>query len=255
MIRFDCHAHVYDDATPVDGARYTPSGPAPLDRWLSLQETVGLSGGVIVQVSFLGTDNSQLLDALGRLDRTRFAGIACVPLDAPEREIRALAEAGVRGIRWNLVAGVALPDLESAEVQRLLVLLAAHDMHLEVQLESTRWADYLAPLSSAPVPVVIDHLGLPVSDDAADEPWLDALERCTHRDVFHVKLSARYRGVRNIGGHLNRVEHLLGPGRAVWGSDWPHTRFETVARYDEGLDDLAGRLNDGPAVRKLYGIG
>lgn len=30
MIEFDCHAHVYETVTPVDGARYVPGSPAPL---------------------------------------------------------------------------------------------------------------------------------------------------------------------------------------------------------------------------------
>ena len=258
MIRFDCHAHVYERITPVEGARYAPERPASLHHWLAQQKQAGLSGGVIVQISFLGTDNSQMLGALSRLDRNRFAGIACVPLDAPEVEIAELAAAGVRGIRWNLVAGAPLPDPRAREARRLLDMLAAHDMHLEVQLESTRWVGYLDALSTAPVPVVIDHLGLPEGADAIVEPWLTAIETCTRRERFYVKASAPYRGSVDARGHLDTLDRairLLGPNRVIWGSDWPHTRFEKVATYDGLYDEVAGRIDDRDAAQALYDIG
>ena len=254
MINFDCHAHVYEHVTAVPGARYVPGAPAPLDTWLRLQSGHGLRGGVIVQVSFLGTDNSQLLEALSTLDRDRFAGIACVPLDSPEAVLRDLGEAGIRGVRWNLVSGATLPDLADKTVGRFLDLLQAYDMHIEVQLESRRWADYLPALSRAPVPVVIDHMGLPTCADPQHEPWLNALETSPTREPFFVKLSAPYRGVPEARGHLDRLTTLLSADRFLWGSDWPHTRFEDKASYAGCLEDLSGRFDDEDAARCLYGI-
>ncbi|PJE26129.1 2-pyrone-4,6-dicarbaxylate hydrolase [Pseudooceanicola marinus] len=254
MISFDCHAHVYERVCAVPGARYVPGAPAPLETWLRMQSDHGLHGGVIVQVSFLGTDNSQLLDALSTLDRDRFAGIACVALDSPESVMRDLGEAGVRGVRWNLVSGAALPDPTDKTVQRFLDILRAHDMHVEVQLESARWADYLPALSRAPVPVVVDHMGLPASENAQGEPWLNALAACPTRAPFFVKLSAPYRGVPDARGHLDRLTALLPADRFVWGSDWPHTRFEQVASYAGRLEDLSVRFDDREASKTLYGI-
>ncbi len=254
MINFDCHAHVYEHIRAVPGARYVPHAPAPLDTWLRLQSDHGLRGGVIVQVSFLGTDNSQLLKALSQLDQDRFAGIACLGMGAPEAEIRDLAMAGVRGVRWNLVAGAALPDPGDRQVRRFLDLLHAHEMHVEVQLESDRWADYLPALADSPVAVVIDHMGLPMSQHAQAEPWLDALEACPNRERFFVKLSAPYRGTRDTRAHLDRLTGLLPAGRFVWGSDWPHTRFEHAASYAGGLQEVAARFDDTQAARTLYGL-
>jgi predicted TIM-barrel fold metal-dependent hydrolase len=254
VIAFDCHAHVYERLEPVPGARYVPDAPAPLETWLQMQTDHGLRGGVIVQVSFLGTDNSQLLQALSRLAPSRFAGIACIGLDATEAEVRDLAEAGVRGVRWNLVSGAALPDVADPQVRRFLSLLQAHDMHVEVQLESPRWEAYLPSLAPSPVPVVIDHMGLPASADPRSEPWLNALEACTDRDPFFVKLSAPYRGVPDARAHLDRLTWLLPEDRFVWGSDWPHTRFEDVASYPGDLGELADRLDDRDAARVLYGL-
>lgn len=252
MIRFDCHAHVYEQVRAVDGARYVPADAAPLRAWLNRQAEHGILGGVIVQVSFLGTDNSQMLDALAGLDRRRFAGIAVIDPQIPEAGLAELAAAGVRGIRWNLVAGAALPDLASAGTARLVDRLRAHGMHVEIQLESDRLAAFLPGLAGLGLPVVLDHLGLPRCASARDEPWLNALQDLPRRDNLFVKLSAPYRGVADPRPHLDRLRALLPEDRFVWGSDWPHTRHEDQARY-EGLRPQIG-LDDRDAVQRLYGL-
>ena len=254
MIRFDCHAHVYERLLPVAGARYVPSEKAPLAQWLAHQAEAGLSGGVIVQVSFLGTDNSQLVEALSGLDRGRFAGIAVTALDVSEADLQALAESGVRGLRWNLVSGAALPDPGDPVVRRLAAALQASGMHLEVQLESARLASYLPALAALPVPVVIDHLGLPCAEAPA-EPWLAALARLSTREGVYVKISAPYRAAVDPRAHVERLLTLLPQDRLVWGSDWPHTRHEAQARYDGLLAEARAHIDDAGAVRALYGIG
>ncbi|MEI4260143.1 amidohydrolase family protein [Roseovarius sp. D0-M9] len=254
MIKFDCHAHVYERIAPVTGARYVPEHPAPLEAWRALQARNDIRGGVIVQVSFLGTDNSQLLTALSGLERHRFAGVAVVDMAVPEDELARLAQGGVRAVRWNLVAGARLPDPQEGAVMRFLDALRAHGMHLELQLESARLAGYISALAALPVPVVIDHMGLPVSADPAHEPWLDALEACRDRGDIHVKLSAPYRGQADVRAHMERLLGLLGEGRMIWGSDWPHTRHEGVATYAGALRDVAGRIDDAAAVHRLYGL-
>lgn len=94
MIQFDCHAHVYETVTSIDGARYIPARPAPLADWLGHQKAHGLQGGVIVQVSFLGTDNSEMCAALSKLDHSHFAGVGVVQLDVGDEELDRLVDAG-----------------------------------------------------------------------------------------------------------------------------------------------------------------
>lgn len=251
VIHFDCHAHVYDQIVAQGAVRYLPTRPAPLADWRALQDSHGLSGGVIVQVSFLGTDNSQMLAALQDLPTGRFAGVAVIDIDTPDAEIARLCAAGVRAIRWNLVAGATIPDLTSSAVQSLMRTLARHDMHLELQLESKRLAPLLPQLADLPLPVVIDHLGLPETT-AAQEPWLNALDALPERENFYIKISAPYRGSAQGLDHVDRLLSLLAADRFVWGSDWPHTRHESHATYAGLLDDLKNRIDDRAAVRRLY---
>ena len=253
MFRFDCHAHVYEQVVPTGPVRYLPEHPAPLTQWLSKITSNALTGGVIVQVSFLGTDNSQLLCALADLDKHRFAGVAVTGLDVQEQELEELCRGGVRGLRWNLVGDTPLPDLESESLHRFAGRLRDLGMHVEIQLESPRLADWLQPLSRLGLPVVIDHIGLPVSLDAQNEPWIDALAALSDRSSFFVKLSAPYRGIPDPRDHIARLRDLLGDGRFVWGSDWPHTRHENYAVY-EGLLALGEDYDDASAAEALYGI-
>ena len=193
MIAFDCHAHVYERIKPAGRVRYLPAHAAPRADWLGRLRAHGLGGGVIVQVSFLGSDNSQLLEALSTLDHDRFAGVATVGPDATGPQLRRLGEGGVRGVRWNLVAGAEIPDPSAPETRRFLGRLRDQGMHLEVQLESPRLAPVLARLCAAAGTLVIDHMGLPERRDPEDEPWLVALAAMKDRRAVHVKLSAPYR--------------------------------------------------------------
>ncbi|NIY71973.1 amidohydrolase family protein [Marivivens donghaensis] len=252
MIHFDCHAHVYEDVVANGAVRYLPKRPAPLQDWLDLQTHHGISGGVIVQVSFLGTDNSQLLHALESLPKGRFAGVAVIAPDTCETEIAALAAQGVKGIRWNLVAGANLPDFGSEEVTALVNALAKHRMHIEVQLESSRLASVLSGFAAFPLPVVIDHMGLPETR-ADQEPWLGALEQMEDRSNLYVKLSAPYRGTGGIA-HAERLIGLLGPDKFIWGSDWPHTRHEDRATYAGLKAELDRLIDDRKAVQTLYAL-
>ena len=254
MIGFDAHVHVYDQVAAVGRVRYLPDRPAPLADWLDLLAAHGLKGGVIVQVSFLGTDNRMMLDALERLDRSRFAGVAVVETNTPAAGLKALAAAGIRGLRWNLVAGASVPDPADPEVRRFLGGMRDAGLHLEIQLESSRLAPVLAPLAMAAGALVIDHLGLPEAADPAVEPWFQALAALPSDHGVHVKASAPYRSRVVVDGHVAWLAQRLGPDRILWGSDWPHTRHESRADYRGLLAESADRIDDAAAARTLYGL-
>ena len=256
MIQFDCHAHVYETTQAVPGARYRPKAPAPLADWLKNLDHHGLKGGVIVQVSFLGADNSELCAALSKLDKTRFAGVAVVPLNVEDAELQRLIACGVRGVRWNLVRNGFVPDLEAPSVRSFLAKLRNHDLHLEVHLEGHRLAPYVAPLADQGVNIVIDHFGLPSDPDAASDPFLKAIKDLKARANIFVKLSAKYRTGFDISRHLETLNSLLPSHQTLWGSDWPHTQHEEAVDYRMTHEDAAQFADtcDANSVRKLYGL-
>jgi len=257
MIQFDCHAHVYETVTAIDGARYVPAHPAPLDGWLAHQEAHGLRGGVIVQVSFLGADNSEMCAALARLDRARFAGVGVVPLEVCDEELDRLVQAGMRGVRWNLVRGAAMPDLGAAPTRRFLTRLRDRDLHLEIHLEGPRLAPVLPALADQGVNLVIDHFGLPSDPDPRSDPMIRAVADLHDRSALYFKFAAHYRTSFDVTPHAGELLSLLPDNHVVWGSDWPHTQHEHRTGYADVWSRAADwrDLSDGTAARRLYDIG
>jgi len=256
MIQFDCHAHVYETKRTVPGARYAPKAPAPLSSWLKKLDYHRLTGGVIVQVSFLGTDNSELCAALAKLDTSRFAGVAVVPLDVGDPELEHLKACGVRGVRWNLVRGAVIPDLTAPQVQAFLGKLRSHDLHLEVHLEGDRLAPHIAGLTDQGLRIVVDHFGLPTDANPQSDPFIRAVTDLDDKQNLYIKLSARYRTRFDLTQHVAHLLEILPPNQAIWGSDWPHTQHETMVDYGTAHSDAARSLFvcDTKAVGVLYGI-
>ncbi len=256
-LAFDCHAHVYETVVANGRPRYLPPRPAPLAEWRVHLAAHGIRGGVLVQPSFLGTDNAQILTALAQLPASRFAGVAVVDLSMSSCELGELFAQGVRGLRWNLVEGAPLPELRDQLVRNFLDRSTAVGMHLELHLEGPRLADFLPELSRLCPRLVIDHFGLPATLDPAGDPGFRAIAEVAVSRSLWVKLSAPYRSAANAD-HARALSDILGPDRLVWGSDWPWTRHETGRDY--------GRLLSGPAnagldltrvnasAKELYGL-
>ena len=256
MIDFDCHAHIYETVTSIAGARYVPTAPAPLTTWRDFQSQYGLKGGVIVQVSFHGTENSELCAALAKLDRQRFAGVAVVAIEASDAQLDRLVKAGVRGIRWNLVRGKDIPDLKTKEVQDLLAKLRARDLHLELHLEGPRLAPILPQLVDQGVRIVVDHFGLPSDPNPMRDPLIAAMAKLADATSLFFKFSGHYRSAFDVTGHAKEILTAIGDNHIVWGSDWPHTQHETETDFGTARSfcDAWGITSDGAAASDLYNI-
>ena len=256
MIQFDCHAHVFEQATAIAGARYTPRSPAPLSDWQQLLKAQQLVGGVIVQVSFLGTDNSELCLALQKLNTAQFSGIAVVAPDVHNEELDRLASLGIKGFRWNLVRGADIPDLTRPSIRSFLERIFARNMHLEIHLESPRLARIITPLLAFGGNIVVDHMGLPSNADPQHDPWLTAIRRCKDLKHLYVKLSGSYRTSFGTTAHIDTLQSLLFADRLIWGSDWPHTQYEDTIDFNLVAEERHQLpiQNDSKAVLSLYGL-
>ena len=135
----DTHAHVFRQGLALaDTRRHTPDYDATLDQYLALLDTHGLTHGVLVQPSFLGTDNSHLVQAL-RAQPDRLRGVAVVDPAITDEALQALAAAGVVGIRLNLI-GLPLPDVAAPAWRHLLDRVNALGWHVEIHVQAARLA-------------------------------------------------------------------------------------------------------------------
>src|SRR5437762_2208870 len=102
-LRVDAHTHVFSRSSPMSsGRRYTPGYDATPTALFGHLAAHGMTHAVLVQPSFLGTDNSELLNAIAAHPE-RLRGVAVIDFDVSDRELCALREGGVVGVRFNLV--------------------------------------------------------------------------------------------------------------------------------------------------------
>src|SRR6266436_3210752 len=100
----DAHCHVFGPASRFPYAperKYTPVD-APKEKLFALRDFLGFDKNVIVQASCHGKDNAALIDALvNSNDKAR--GIAVIDEDAGSDALKAMDNAGVKGVRFNFV--------------------------------------------------------------------------------------------------------------------------------------------------------
>jgi len=99
----DTHAHIFRTDLPlVNNHRYAPEYNALGEAFIRQFEQHGLSHGVLIQPSFLGTDNHFMLEAL-KAHPNKLKGIAVVDPNISDTMLEELDDAGVVGIRLNLI--------------------------------------------------------------------------------------------------------------------------------------------------------
>jgi predicted TIM-barrel fold metal-dependent hydrolase len=224
----DTHFHVFQAGVALPGARYVPSYDATLAMWQAQSRAAGVGRGVLVQTSFMGSDNQLLLQTL-QAHRNTLRGVAVVQPEMPVAELQRLQDAGVRGIRLNL-AGRSHEAGPWAGAHLLWDALAMLGWHVELHTDVGALPQVLAWLP-AHLPVVLDHMGKPDQASAHDPTVQSAVHRSRACPV-HVKLSGAYRLAGRDATQLARLwQSELGPTQMLWGSDWPCTNHEENAHY------------------------
>lgn len=244
----DCHAHVFTATAPaVRGARYRPGYAASLSSWQAHWARCGVTHGVLVQPSFFGTDNAEMLAALA-IDPSHLRGVAVLEATADEGLVERLDRAGVRAVRLNLRG--AQEDMYALEPwQRLLARVRDRGWHVEVLTDAGRIPAVARSLRATPMRVVLDHMGHPGPADV-DATFEAAAALAATHEVW-VKLSAPYRlAGLDPAALARRWLALLGDTRLVWGSDWPWTGHEAGRDYRGSLQALADWVGE-PSARSI----
>lgn len=231
----DTHFHVFNAGVAVEDARYVPQYSASLCNWTKQAQSVGLTRGVWVQPSFLGTDNHLMLNAL-KSNPEMLRGIAVVRPDASFEELTALHEVGVKGIRLNL-AGISHEISEWVQAHTLWETMHSTGWHLEIHTDQGRLPHVLSQLPSE-IPLVVDHMAKP-SQGSVKDPTLLALRARAKISPVYVKLSGAYRLAEVDPSRLAKLLlNELGPSALLWGSDWPCTNHEQFADFKKLMEQV-----------------
>jgi D-galactarolactone isomerase len=220
----DCHIHIYDDGFPfAPGATFIPP-PAPVAAYQRMQKALGLTRVVVVQPTGYGFDNSCTLAALEEFGATA-RGVAILPPQQADNEITRLHEAGIRGLRYMMLAGglASWSSLRSDAAR-----IAPLGWHIDLQLDGRELPSHESELKDLPCKLVIDHTGKFIEPVLPDSDAFASLCRLLDRGQCWVKLSAPYETSRLGAPDYDDVALLARtlaaryPERCLWGSNWPH---------------------------------
>lgn len=232
----DTHCHVFgpQDRFPfVASRKYTPTD-TPKETVAALHAQIGVDRAVIVQASIHGTDNGAMVEML-RWQPRRYRGVAMIDDATTAAELRALHEAGVRGIRFNFNRNLGgFPDLDL--VKRSVERVKELGWHLVMQIDG-KDVDVLTPIIRAlPVPFVIDHMGRCDADAGIAQPDFRALLELMKLDGAWMKLTCPERMTPppyDKAVPFARALLEARPDRVLWGTDFPHPNLK------EPPDDVA----------------
>jgi predicted TIM-barrel fold metal-dependent hydrolase len=227
----------------LPGRRYTPARDCSTAEYLRQLSDNDVALGVLVQPSFLGTDNSYMLTALTDYpDRLR--GIAVVDPQISDRELEAMDATGVVGIRFNMI-GKDIDDLARHENRSLMRRVGQLGWQVEVQAHGRDLPRVFEAVKSFDGALVIDHFGLPDPLRGVRDPGFQALLREGPNGRTFVKLSAGYRCFgQDVAACAGALMAVLGPRRLMWGSDWPFTQYEQGRSFTGMIKELVRCVPD-----------
>lgn len=242
----DTHAHICGpiELHPyAEGRVYTPPD-ALLHDYRHMLDTLGVERAVLVQPSVYGADNTVMLNAMAELGKARCRGVAVVEDDIPDSELKRFHDAGVRGVRVNVVdvaedKGV----IPMASLRRLAERVKPYGWHVEFLMHADEFPALDRELAAFPVDIVLGHLGYMKTDKGLKDPGYQSMLRLMQRGKCWVKLTGPYRISTQPLPHADTVPYAsalleANPERVLWGTDWPHVMVKGPMPNDGDLTDL-----------------
>jgi D-galactarolactone isomerase len=187
-------------------------------------------------------------------------GVMVIDPNAQHEDLARLTDLGVRGARFHMLPGGAVPW---EMLETVAANIAPFGWHIQLQLDGRELPDRLDRLLRLPVGLVVDHVGRFMPAVEPDTSAFTALLTLIDHGAT-VKLSAPYESSETGPPGFDDVTRLVdaltarAPDRLVWASNWPHpgqasppTAAASVALRDRWLptDELRRRvLVDNPAA-------
>lgn len=245
---WDTHLHILDpQAFPFSSNRFYTPAPATLDE---LMTSTFAHCFLIVQAS-VESGTRGILSHLRRASvefpsKTFRAEIEIPPATTyTHLELKEMNDVGVRAIRlhgvlgWdrnNVLVGIQKEFIRLASYSRRTGWFLSSMCPLETWVELAPWLVKSPELRN--VRIIIEHnIRIDPSRDVTNNPGLDGLLDllAQHPTRFFVKICGlnRLESKEDIPGRMAAIPlPILGiierlPNQVIWGSDWPHTNFES----------------------------
>ncbi|HYA47712.1 MAG TPA: amidohydrolase family protein [Burkholderiales bacterium] len=252
----DSHCHIFGPAARFPYApsrRYTPPD-APREKLRALHQHLGLSRAVLVQASCHGDDNRAMLDAIA-WSGGAWRGVAMVGDDVADRELEALHDGGVRGVRFNFVRHLGgAPDPRVFE--RTLAMIEPLGWHVVLHFDAEDIETHADVFRKLRVPFVIDHMGrVDAAQGLAQKPFAMLLELMAN-PLAWVKVSGPerisatgkpFRDAIPFAAALGKTA----PDRVLWGTDFPHPNVRVMPNDGELVDLFAQTFADQALRRRI----
>lgn len=261
----DTHFHIFGPPEQFPFAptrQYTPPA-APLEHYLHVTAVIGISRGVVVQPSVHGLDNTVTLEAIKK-SNGRFLGVARIDDKTTKDELQRLRDAGIRGVRFNLLnrpQGNVKLDVFDRTLERAAQLGWSVDLHIDPKnlLEQEK------RIRALPTAVVIDHMARVNPAEGLEQPAFQLLLDLLKDQKFWVKVTGADKLCRSdVHSYFGlpfvdvipfaRALIAAAPNRIIWGTDWPHSNnFAPGKTPNDGdlLELLAQFAPDEATRRKI----
>ncbi|WP_316978300.1 amidohydrolase family protein [Shumkonia mesophila] len=223
----DTHIHIvgdYDAYPLAPTAAIKPKVATVSDYRTVIGNNLGVRRAVVVQASIYGFDNTCVLDAVAELGDNGW-GVAVVPTDISERDLKTLHERRIRGVRFHMLPGGMY---SWDDVSTLCAKIAPLGWFAQIQFDGRTFADHAALLGRLKLPVVIDHQGKFLEPVLADHKAVLEMARFLERENGWLKIAGAYE--TSLAGapfyeDVRRSAQVLleaAPDRTIWASNWPH---------------------------------
>jgi predicted TIM-barrel fold metal-dependent hydrolase len=265
----DCHTHIFGDPAKFPwwpGRGYTPE-PASPEEMTALHRALHIERVVIVTPSVYGTDNAATL--YGMKVRGKSArGVAVIDDKTPQSDLDAMAKAGIRGIRLNLVnSGQNDPETARRRFRTAADRIKSYGWHIQMNTSLPVISSIKDLVRDSPVAVVFDHFAGARADLGPQQPGFEDLLELVRSGKSYVKVSAPYQVSTQApeyadAGPLAKALVAANADRILWGTNWPHpnatsglpaTRLTPLMQMDDGrlLNQLAVWVPDAPLRKRI----
>ena len=228
----DTHIHVWDKPVHIkDDIFYTPNYTVLLEQMLSSLQKYNVKKYILVQPSFQKNDNTFLLQCLQKSKNIK--GIINFDDSIGYQEYNVYKQKNICGVRFNFLSSTHLQNKTLSDFKQHLEIFEKLNYIIEIQANIQQYAQIIQTIQHYNVTVIADHMLLCTY---ADKHHMQKILPTLHSLNFYIKISAPYR----IGIHAELMAKYIlkniSPLKIIWGSDFPHTRFEKDTDYQCQID-------------------